>query len=596
MQRWLQLSLRPRLAMIAALAAAMVFPGSSTAFAQQASGYRDIKPLWDESSPDQRRLIAERERLVRDVLNGRTPLEGQARTDFDQYFKSQVFASMASLSNLGKIAEKRREFFRQHLQMTNPPQPVHDHLVQLTFTTMQAISASPQFHPAVRYNAMLIIGELNEVEASGFASNRTPPTPLPAALDFMLTQLRNPNQIDEVRMAAMIGVLRHAEILQLHAAANAGRGGNNVQAQANQKILAVVLPIAQQKDAPEGRSEEGHTWIRRRAIDVLVALGAANPQVASLLDEIIADASAPLSLRCTAARALGQLPFASGQAGYNGAQGAQHLALIAREVCENELAWWESEKKREEEEKLRRQGLGGAGGESYAAMPSSDPASMAADPAGGYYYGGEGYAGGDPTMRVAPEKKPVEYRIERTQRRIKHVLAAVKIGLEGNANFAARPKTPAGAAPENAAVAEGGILKRSPDAEKARIKQVSDAITNLFLVVDKAEPERETMLADLGLQLQKLQALTGAADAGPPGAGGGPPASGPPGSGTAGSGPPSGSPTSGPPGGGPAANGPPTGPSGAAPGPNGATRRAPPSGPPAGQAGNAPAPAARPRT
>ena len=93
-------------------------------------------------------------------------------------------------------------------------------------------------------------------------------------------------------------------------------------------------------------------------------------------------------------------------------------------------------------------------------------------------------------------------------------------------------------------------MLRSAAPDKPRVKQVADAVSEMFLVVDKAEPERETMLADLQTQLAKMQALTGTAEAGPP--------SGPPGaipSGPPGAGPPSGPPSAGPPAAGPTGGG-----------------------------------------
>jgi hypothetical protein len=550
------------------LAACLTVPAGA-----QAPSYTQAKPLWDKANREEYQTFRKQETLVRDILNGRMELSGQAQTDFQHFIVRQELAEMTLVSDLGNLANKRREFFRTRFQNTNPPKPAHDYLVKLTFDTAKLVSSDPRFnfHPAVRCNGMLIIAELNEVETSGFGANRTPPTPLPAALDFMLSELNNPNQIDQVKAAALVGVLRHAEMNRLLGkTANAQQSQNT---QMIQKILAVVLPLAQQNDPPAGRSPEGHTWMRRRALDIFVAMEARRGQPLALLDSVVADADAPFSLRIAAAQAIGRLEFEGSEQGYDGAEAAQHFASLAADICQAELAWWEAEKKREEEAKLRGQGPGGMG---PGGMTPGYGDYGGDEMAGGEYgesdmYAPGGYGAGmygDPSARKAPEKKKTEYRLEKTQRRLKYVLAALKTGLDGNPEVVAKGGRAPDPPPE-----DGGVLVRSSDQHKPRVKQVADAVTAMFLSVDKAEPERETMLAELQTHLARMQTLAGVVETGPPGSDAGSGPAGPPGSVPAGRGP----------------SAPPGGPPGAAPGgPSGRGPTAPPCAAPGGPPQNAP--------
>ncbi len=559
----------------------MIFASAPGALAQQPQ-YLDPKPLWDESNRDDYRKFRERESLIRNIMNDRAPLD-QNRAEFDEFFRRQLFVKMASASEVGKLAERRRDFFKAHIHSTNPPPAVHDYLVQLTLETMQRVAVDARFHPAARYNAMLIIGELNEVESTGIGPNRRPPIPSNVALNFMLAQLNDPKQIDEVRMAALVGVLRHVQTNRLLRQLNIGQA-NDPQQQANvQRTIAAALQVAEPKDPPQGRTVEGHTWMRRRAIDILIGLGASTGPVASLLEEIVSDPELPISLRCTAAEAIGKMPTSGGQQGFDAVKTAQDAVAIAVDVCQAELAWWDAEKKREEEKKLLQlAGVGGIpGGEGYpGAAPGYGPTGASssegypsarspygAPPGAGPGYPGSPYGSG-PGGAMVPEKKPIDPRIEKTQRRLKHTLYCVKLALDGDPTFtAAGAKTPAakqGAAPSTAP--EGGMLARANAQQKPRVKELSTAVVGLFAAVDKADPVRDTLLTDLRTQLERLQGLTGAvaADAAPPGGAG--PGSSPPG----GSGAPpagrGGPPAAGPPAAAPPAAGPPAaGPPAAAP-------------------------------
>ena len=65
------------------------------------------------------------------------------------------------------LPKERKDFRNNHLRNRSGTAPdVHDHLNELVLDFMKKLVAG-DFHPAVRVNAMLMIGELNRVEPSG---------------------------------------------------------------------------------------------------------------------------------------------------------------------------------------------------------------------------------------------------------------------------------------------------------------------------------------------------------------------------------------------------------------------------------------------
>jgi hypothetical protein len=389
-------------------------------------------------------------------------------------------------------------------------------------------------------------------------------------------------------MAALVGMLRHAEIYTANALANSG--GTETQPQRNQKIIAAALKVVEETDPPQGRTPEGHAWMRRRALDILIALRAPGNSVADVVYAILNDPDEPVSLRLTAAEAVAKLNIKAPNG--DPATTAETVAAIAVEVCQSELAWWDAEKKREEEKKLLASGAG-VGGYAGGAYPGSYPGSegygtpgtedmmAAASPYGDSGYPSYAMGAG---VKVEPKKKKVDPRIDRTQRRLKNTLYYVKLALDGDATFAKpRPTRPNEPPPK---ATEGGLLAQGDANQDATIGALSTAVVEMFTTIDTAEPEREKMLTDLAANLQKLKGLTGTA-ASAPGSGAPPGAGAPPGSAGPGSaGPSSAGPSSAVPG--PSSSAP--APKAAVPGPNPAAPAPAPAAAPKPAAAPAPAP------
>ncbi len=214
---------------------------------------------------------------------------------FDAYHTTYAFARWTQPENYASISEYRREL-RSELA-TGRSGAVYDRLVSLTMDFMTKAVNDPGYHPAVRVNAMLTIGELDvSIPAPG---SRDLPQPLPAALDFILAVLKDPNQIDAVRIAALQGLVRHASFPMANAQTR------------DQQVVPRLVQLASAKDPPPGRTKPGHAWMRALAIDALGALRlpGANGQTVKLLVGIVGETDAPLSTRLAAVRALGRIDY-----------------------------------------------------------------------------------------------------------------------------------------------------------------------------------------------------------------------------------------------------------------------------------------------
>lgn len=269
---------------------------------------------------------------VMSVLGGGAPIN----SDFRNWFEKVIFAEMTQTDpeGLQQIPKKRQEFFRYYLQKSGVPPNVHEELYKLAGTKMREI-VQGNYHPAVRYNAMLIIGELNEQEAAGANS---PAVPLVSILrPILLAEFTNAGQIEAVRVAALLGILRHAELDGRRPASQ-----RRIAVADRDAIVSEMLKLLTTKDPPKGRTEGAHRWMQRRAIDVLGALrseGKAGEVTAELV-RIIRDAKLPISYRCTAAAAIGQLELKSNKV--NVRKGIESLVALALSACEGEIARLES--------------------------------------------------------------------------------------------------------------------------------------------------------------------------------------------------------------------------------------------------------------
>jgi hypothetical protein len=174
----------------------------ASASAQDAGEYETLKVPGE-------RFISSQRLEIRKILSGGEPLQGNEQK-FEDFFMKGVFAEMASADKLNEVGDLRRNFLRVYVRGTKLPQAqaAYDKLNQLTLKAMPVFIAR-NFHPAVRYNAVLILGQLDAKPGSEFGLDKAPPVPLPAALPILIKAYEAGSLPDLVKIGAILGIQRH---------------------------------------------------------------------------------------------------------------------------------------------------------------------------------------------------------------------------------------------------------------------------------------------------------------------------------------------------------------------------------------------------
>lgn len=246
-------------------------------------------------------------------------------TAFDDYFKKYALARWTD-PKLRSQLHALRQRHRADLMMAK--EPAHTALVKLTLEVMQElIRPDKNYHPAVRGNAMLMIGELNSVERGV----TTAATPSPEALKVMLDVVdaaKGAKYSEGVKVAALVGLRRHAE---------AGRASMPQAATVTKAMLAILAA-----KAPGNRPAEGHYWMQGQACEILGLIGLPGDKsiIVRALDYTLRSETAPANTRAAAASALGRIKLVP-EASVNATQLAANTAQFVADVCDAELALYE---------------------------------------------------------------------------------------------------------------------------------------------------------------------------------------------------------------------------------------------------------------
>ncbi|MFP6620692.1 MAG: hypothetical protein VB877_15210 [Pirellulaceae bacterium] len=431
---------------------------------------------------------------IRQMLRGDLSWDDDAnKSKFNAWYGQYVFAAMTQPANFSTLDVTRQKFLRQDLG-TAKVQVVHDYLAkELTLPQMTSIVRG-NFHPAVRYNAMLIISSLNNVEVPT-TGRRIPPIPLLDSLVVILDELKDEKQTDAVKLAAWIGVLRHVQLNRIN---------NQIPPNAMQMIRDISKAILLQKEPPITRSYSGHVWMQRRAVDVLVAAGTgADAEIVGQIEALTSQEDVPMSLRLTAARALGALEYKVG-ARTTPSTAAIRLGALAAVVCRAEMERVANEKKALEQE---FRGVGSSGMDEMMedeGMEGEDTESMAemfgqggAD--GGLEGGGGSNLSEEQNEELSYTKRMLKYRLYYVQRGL-----GEEIGKRG-------------------VVTKTGLFAKVSDAQKPQVQQIYSMLTGILAELEPPEPEegkpaifldRDQLLQKLRKQVRQLEAATGQAAGG----------------------------------------------------------------------------------
>jgi hypothetical protein len=483
-------------------------PAVSRVWAQAAKPAPNFQGLpLDPSLAGNKRLVGDMEKRKFRVLKGQEP----SGPEFERWYKQYFFPSFSQPTDLDQLPAKR-ETLRKDLAGASSKN-VHKQITDWTLLYMRGMATTQRFnlHPAVRYNAMLMIGDLNAEERS---FNVKVPKPLPQALDILAAEATG-NASDAVRMAAMLGLLRHARLDW----ANTTR----IPSAKRSAIAQNMLSLLNQTEPPAGRSPEGHVWMQRRAIEVLAALGLMGilPPVNQAVDQVLADGVAPVSLRCTAADAYGQMNMkTTNRPSVDPEDASRKLGGFAVYICQREVDRMEEQQKIDRVKKATSGGMGyGMGGSGYPGMegsgypgmegsgyPGMDGSGYPGMPGGpgspGMMPGMPGMEGGDYSemedggypgmmggsgdgMYGMGTMKPKDPRLDEARRRLKYQLVCVQRGLDGITELAA------------------------DQPQAASVKKVADLFAEVMKATDPEEPTIDALMKGVRTAARDLEDETG---------------------------------------------------------------------------------------
>jgi len=427
------------------------------------------------------------------------------------WFENYVFAQFTRARSMGELANQRLTFVNE-LNTRCHNDAVYQYLANNVVLPQMQTFLTGNFHPAVKYNAMLIVGQMNQQSNYNPDQTRRVPVPSSAALGFLMQNVEGAAANDAILLASWVGILRHISM---------NRVTNHISAPNQRAVATQALNLLNQDAATAGRTVSGQIWLQRRALEVLSAIGRDDGQILSRIVEIIKDDNAPISLRLSAAKALHYFYY-DAQTKVAVQDTVNALGLLSIKICRNELARVETEKEAEAAAVAGGVGDFGAGmggmeggmGGAMGGMEGGMGGAMGGMEGGmggamGGMMGGMGgdVFGGGPSVLSKEEKRRVDYSRRILAYQLYHVVLAIgKQGRQAGPNTIPSTGMVLAVTQDNTGQAALTKIQEGMDSIIATIRIPSaEGTVSPDEPVD--EPDRETMLANLEDEVRKLESF-----------------------------------------------------------------------------------------
>lgn len=519
--------------MVLALAACLTLrvvlaqaPAPTAAEVVDARGFKVLVPHENLAANTEKAKKALRETVtqINQILN-RPDVLGDRRTIFENYYSLYLFPILTQTTDeaLKALPDERQRLFRDLERCKSLD--AHAVLVGLTLQEMNKI-VNDNFHPAVRYSAMLTISGLNDVEPQRTLAPYMTPEPMTRALPVIFANYQKAKDNDPVKVAALLGLVRH---LEWDSYRTQNLPASQMTPGQRKAVVDELLKLAQMKTPPANVDPQGHVWLRRRAVEGLGNACAARQdpgkpdaaiaQVPAALDALLRDETEPLPLRLTVAATLGRMSFPAA-ANIDPKATAVELGYLALVACDTELNRVANIKKVEEERAIRLAG-GLPGGEAgaQAGFAGLRGPGGSADGGAGVRPGGfrppPGGIGGESGGSFDPlAMDPKAYRFDYTRKRLRHNLYCVQVGLLGGEDHkpGVAPPPPGKTAPGGAAGAAaptyGMWHTAKVDADKQFIDNIYYKVRSLVNIVENQSVDLVQLDRDLRREMKNLEAVT----------------------------------------------------------------------------------------
>lgn len=199
-------------------------------------------------------------------------------------YLEQIALPQLALEANRPTVERIRKRMREYLLAGISDAKTLDEASKTFLTFMESLAANGEADAVARVNAMLLIGELQGQDRK----------PWPPAAPVLAAAAVNAELPKAVRVAAVVGLVRHAE---------AARG----QAEAQQRLAPIALPVVRSiLGAAKGADQPPEIeWVAARCLSMLPALGPLSPEIAAEVVRILGDDTCAINVRVRAAAALG---------------------------------------------------------------------------------------------------------------------------------------------------------------------------------------------------------------------------------------------------------------------------------------------------
>jgi hypothetical protein len=241
------------------------------------------------------------------------------------YFPAMTRTGPEDLANLGKM---RYDLFDRYLRRTNNEQLQRD-ITQMAYRALGpiAVRTNPTYHPAARYNAVLVIGLLDEQYAIEQGANRRPPKPLLEATEFLTKIIANPDNpvvTPALVVGAFVGLERHAQYREA------------IPPETLNKMIDAALKMARREEPLDDVSLEVFRWIRLQAARTLAKLGIVGPEgkIHEALLALVGDSKLGVDNRCAVASQLANIKYEG--ATVDGQSTADRMFSLARDLSTDE--------------------------------------------------------------------------------------------------------------------------------------------------------------------------------------------------------------------------------------------------------------------
>lgn len=476
------------------LVLALLLCGSSMAWAQAYKSLEVAAKDIDPDSPDTQVRIkfGQTRGAVQEYLRSK-PLDDEGRALLRKFFRDAYLRSWTQPKNWTSAGANRQDFLRTFYGPLNSQADSRAFLNEIMVEFMREY-IKPAYHPVLRYNAMLLLGDLRSKEMDPI--NQSPEVPYAPATAVILAALEDPNQSDAVKVGAWVGLLEHCELYGVNLGAMSGQDKN--------KVLNLVVATLNAKEAPEDSNKDAHRWMRKRAIDVAAIIGNAgrNGNLAQALDTVIGDDTLPVDMRCSAIAAKGRLTFDQQTASnMDVVKVSTDVGKTALEAIGDDVAWYDAALT--EYFKTARTGgygMGEYGMEGMGMMPAPAPARPRSTSRGrrGQQEDAMGMEGA--MEYVEPPRDPLMVRIETLfRRRVKMHLDQLKHGLVGSVTQV----------PDDPSSLQGGLIRYAANAEDREM--IAGLAKSMVAMLSQVDNEQTRELELLRASRTRLESLTTAA-------------------------------------------------------------------------------------